>query len=396
MPTKNYDYEFIDSFEALQDFAQAHQTAEYIAFDTEFIGEKRFFTALCLIQIASPLGNYLIDPIAIENLDPLFDILENEETLIITHAGENDYRILYNQFKVLPQNLFDTQIAAGFLGYRYPMSFGRILESETGRRVGKGYSTTKWDQRPISENQLRYALEDVIFLKEIYDKMVPRLKKSGRMEWANEEFARMAHPDQLEKDPDKSVLESDVIRGLNKKEQLFLLRFHRWRNATAERKDYSKEMVFPGKLMTTIVKGMRTGRKGLDANRRIPNHLIAKHFNEFNALYEAIITTEEQETLDRIPQDNIVDPRQDLITEMLQVLIKIRCLDGDISHQLVLAYNSTKRMKVDFQYLDDSITDGWRRQFLGKQLLNWLQNREHLSVELSEEHFALKLNEPTK
>ena len=131
-------YEYIDEQEDLIQFYESNSAVEWMCFDTEFVGEKRFVTRLCLIQVATINGNYLIDPFSIGNLDPFIKLIVDPAITKITHAGENDYRLLFNQLNITPENIFDTQLAAGFVGYRYPISFRKLVEQELGLFLKKG------------------------------------------------------------------------------------------------------------------------------------------------------------------------------------------------------------------------------------------------------------------
>ena len=117
---------YIKDQAGLTQFAEDNKSVSWLGFDTEFVGEKRYYTLLCLIQIVTENGYYLIDTLVVKDLTPFLRFLEDPEVLIITHAGENDYRLLYGYYKTLPNNLFDTQVAAAFVGYKYPVSFRKI------------------------------------------------------------------------------------------------------------------------------------------------------------------------------------------------------------------------------------------------------------------------------
>ena len=175
MPVSTEAYTFVNKPHQLNDICQQLSEQEWIGFDTEFIGEKRFYTLLCLIQINSPLGCFLIDPLTIKDLSPFLSLIQNPDVLKITHAGENDYRLLYQLFQILPENIFDTQIAAGFLGYNYPSSFRKIMDKELNIRLKKGFSVAIWDQRPLSPKHIQYALNDVLYLKDLYDRFYKKL-----------------------------------------------------------------------------------------------------------------------------------------------------------------------------------------------------------------------------
>ena len=188
MNIKGVEFDLIETQEGLESFAEEVKDVKWLAFDTEFIGEKRYYTLLCLIQVKCETGTYLLDSLKIPDLGPFLKLVEDDSIIKITHAGDNDYRLLNILYGTVPSNLFDTQVAAGFIGYRYPMSFGKLVEAETGRRLGKAYAVTDWQQRPMKESQLKYALEDVLYLKELYDNMMAKLTEEGRAQWALEEW----------------------------------------------------------------------------------------------------------------------------------------------------------------------------------------------------------------
>ncbi|MFQ5447339.1 MAG: ribonuclease D, partial [Saprospiraceae bacterium] len=172
-------FTLIEDVDALEDFARQHEQTEWMCFDTEFIGEKRFITTICLIQVASPEGVFLIDPLKCADLQPFLDLLANDRILKITHAGANDYRLFYTHYGIVPRNTFDTQVAAGFVGYKYPVAFNKLVDSELDIRLSKGYSVTNWEARPFQKKQLRYALDDVIYLYDLWQNLGNKLRKRG-------------------------------------------------------------------------------------------------------------------------------------------------------------------------------------------------------------------------
>ncbi|MBK8877750.1 MAG: ribonuclease D [Haliscomenobacter sp.] len=162
-------YQLIEDQAGLEAFASRNKGIEWMCFDTEFVGEKRFFTRLCLMQVATRFGNYLIDPFLIPDLGPVLRMIQDPTIVKVTHAGENDYRLMFGLYGILPSNVFDTQIAAGFMGYKYPVSFKRLVESELRINLKKGYTVADWESRPFKASQLEYALEDVLPLHPLWE-----------------------------------------------------------------------------------------------------------------------------------------------------------------------------------------------------------------------------------
>ena len=195
----------------LEKFYQENKNVDWIGFDTEFVGEKRYHTLLCLIQIATENGFYIIDPLKLKDLTPLLKMIEDPTILKITHAGENDYRLFYSYFGILPKNVFDTQLAAGFVGYKYPISFSKLVEKELRVYLKKGYTVSDWESRPINQKQLTYALNDVIYLEQLWENLSRKLENLKRTNWVAEEFEKLELADTYYFDPNREALNNSII-----------------------------------------------------------------------------------------------------------------------------------------------------------------------------------------
>ncbi|MTB53117.1 HRDC domain-containing protein [Lewinella sp. W8] len=382
-------YTFIDTFEALEEFASSLRGITWLGFDTEFIGEKRYFTLLCLIQVSCDRGIYLIDPIAIKDLTPFLDFLTDPEVVKITHAGDNDYRLLNQQFGIVPKNVFDTQVAAGFIGHRYPMSFAKLVEAETGTRLGKGYAVTDWSQRPMSAKQIRYALDDVLFLKELYDKITEKLTENGRLDWALEECGLMAQSSYYHRDPNHEFLNSNLARSARTAERLFLLRLYEWRRAMAERKDYSKEMILQSRVISQLTRGVKGGKDAMLENRRLPQKTIKRFGDDFIEMYNRPATDEEKAIINSIQRSSREEEEDDMLIELLYLIMKYRASEADISHALIMPRNAIKRMKKDPEVRESILGSGWRRKLLGDDYVHWVEHFDSLSMKIEGGKIAL-------
>ncbi len=393
MQAETAQFQLIEDSAALQEFAEINRNIEWMCFDTEFIGEKRFLTTICLIQVGTEHGNFLIDPLKVKDIQPVIDLLVDERVLKIVHAGDNDYRLFNTHYGIIPRNSFDTQIAAGFAGYKYPVGFSKLVENELGVRLSKGYTVTNWEKRPFDKKQLRYALFDVIYLRDLWYNLEERLRKLNRLEWAREEFKVLESPESYEQDPYKEALDSNLIKSLRKKEQLFLVRFLLWRTEEARRKDHSKEMILPGKYISAIVRAVHSGLDALKHNRRLPDNMINRYGQIFVDMYNQSATEEEKEVLKQIPRDNSENPKQDIMMEMLDLLVRYKCLQAGISNNIVMPRGVLKKMKNDKEYFDTSLETGWRKEFLGAEIISWFKYRRNLEIEFLNGKFELKMQE---
>jgi len=391
MSQETPDYTFIKTYEDLERFAEDCKDIKWMGFDTEFIGEKRYHTLLCLIQISCEKGYYLLDPIAVDNLDPFIDMLEDENIVKITHAGDNDYRLLYKEFNCIPRNVFDTQVAAGFIGHRYPMSFAKLVDAEVGVQLGKGYAVTDWAQRPMSPKQIKYALNDVIYLRELYDKICAHLDKNGRRAWAFDECALMTSEDYYYRDPNHEFLNSNIARGSRTKERVFLQRLYEWRRATAEEKNYSKEMILQSKLISQLTRGVKGGLNSMMENRRLPQSTVKRYGDLFVEMYNREATEEELAVAKSIQRSSQEDEEDDMLVELLYLIMKYRANESEISHALVMPRNAIRRMKQNPEARKTILGSGWRKELLGPDFVSWLQNFDKLTLKIEGGKIALQV-----
>ncbi|CAH1000224.1 Ribonuclease D [Neolewinella maritima] len=393
MTAAGIDYTLINSPQGLQQFADLHRGVDWMGFDTEFIGEKRYHTLLCLIQISSEHGYYLLDPLAVDDLTPFLDIIQDPAVVKITHAGDNDYRLLYRAHGITPANVFDTQVAAAFIGHRYPTSFAKLVEAETGESVGKGYAVTDWSRRPMSDKQIKYALYDVVYLRQLYDIITDKLRTNDRLDWALEECALMTDGDYYYRDPNHELLHSNIARSSKTKDRVFLLRLFEWRRSQAEKRNYSKEMILPGKIIGQLVRGVRGGKESMMENRRLPGKTVSRHGDLFVDFYNTPATPEELTIVKQIQRTTQEDEDDDMIIELLYLLMKYRAAEANISHALVMPRNAIKRMKQEESIRQSILGSGWRRELLGEDFVGWLKHFDRLAMRIEGGKISLNVRE---
>ncbi|MEL6922928.1 MAG: ribonuclease D, partial [Bacteroidota bacterium] len=245
MTSEVQQFVLIEEAAELSRFYEENKAVEWLCFDTEFIGERRYLTLLCLIQVGTVNGFYMIDALKIKDLQPFFKLIEDPNILKITHAGDNDYRLLNAVGGVVPKNVFDIQLAAGFVGYKYPVSFRKLVGNELGIHLAKSYTVADWEARPLAAKALKYALEDVLYLYPIYERIMQKLQELNRVDWVAEENLVWEKAETYELHPYREALKGSLIKNLKPQQQAFLLRLYVWRDEEARRKNYSKEMILP-------------------------------------------------------------------------------------------------------------------------------------------------------
>ena len=173
----------------------------FVTVDTEFMRQTTYRPKLCLIQMAAPGLEFIADPLAGLDLTPFYGLMANETVLKVFHAARQDIEIVYQEAGVIPHPLFDTQIAAMALGYGEAISYGTLVKKILKRNHDKTYQAVDWCARPLNAKQLEYALGDVTFLRDIYQRLQQRLQETGRESWLEEEVAILIDPRTYAFDP---------------------------------------------------------------------------------------------------------------------------------------------------------------------------------------------------
>jgi ribonuclease D len=254
------------------------------AIDTEFMSEGRYRALLCLVQVGvdDPGGDgtartTLIDPLAQNDGDAaaLGQLLADPEIEVVVHAGRQDMAILRRVWQVDPTNVFDTQIAAGFAGAGAQMGYGNLLGSILGLRVGKSASFTRWDARPLTDEQLSYAAEDVAHLLQLSDELQRRLTESGRLEWAREECRRLESATD-ERDPETAWERLPRIGQLDPRSRAVAQALAAWRERTASTEDRPVGSVLQDPTLVELAKRHPSELRGLEHIRGLHPSQVKK------------------------------------------------------------------------------------------------------------------------
>ncbi len=270
--------------------AHAH-AAGRIALDTEFMGEGRYRTLLCLIQLAvadtlTGTGGsgdehiQIVDPLAGAMAgEPLARVLEDPQTEVVVHAGRQDIALLRRAFDCDVRNVFDTQVAAGFLGMPAQCSYDTLLVELLGVRLAKSASFTRWDARPLSAEQLSYAREDVVHLSALATELEHRLEQAGRLQWAREECEFLERVND-ERDLDAIFARLPRIRGMNAAAQGVARELVAWRERTAAERDRPVQSVLGDTPLVEIAKRKPSSLRKLEEIRGVGQGSLRKRGEE--------------------------------------------------------------------------------------------------------------------
>ena len=217
--------------------------AEFLAVDTEFMREQTYYAQLCLIQIGDGTHAAAIDPLAQGiDLTPLWDLLGNERITKVFHAAHQDLEIFFKEMGKLPLPLFDSQIAAMVLGHGDQVGYDRLVRAVLNHEIDKSSRFTDWSRRPLSARQISYALDDVIYLAEMYPKLLAQLENKSRAGWLVDENAKMTDPATYHTEPEEAWKRIKV-RNMKPAQLRRMTHLAAWRETEAQRRDLPRNRI---------------------------------------------------------------------------------------------------------------------------------------------------------
>jgi ribonuclease D len=246
--------ELIDTDAALADLCRALDGSAWIALDTEFLRERTYYARLCLIQIGAPGLVACIDPLALEQLEPLHALLENPRLRKVLHAARQDLEVFNDLRGAVPAPLFDTQIAAAYLGYDDQIGYAALVTAITGVTLDKTHTRTDWSARPLSAAQHRYAEDDVRYLMPVYEALHERLAASDRLAWLAEDCARLTDPALYASDPAEAWRRLRAGAELPAANQQMLRTLATWREQTAQTRNLPRGWVLRDEVLFELAR----------------------------------------------------------------------------------------------------------------------------------------------
>src|SRR5215475_10720717 len=225
---------------------------DYVGVDTEFIREQTYWPKLCLIQLAGPEDEALVDPLSQGiSLEPFFHLMASERVVKVFHAARQDLEIVWTQAKLIPHPIFDTQVAAMVCGFGEAVSYVNLVKQITRQDLDKTSRFTDWARRPLSAKQLEYARGDVIHLRHIYRYLKAELEREKRAGWLDEEMATLTEPGTYEADPE-AAWRRLKLRVKSRKGLAVLIELAAWRERAAQTQDVPRNRILRDEALYDI------------------------------------------------------------------------------------------------------------------------------------------------
>ncbi|MGB1469891.1 MAG: ribonuclease D [Candidatus Puniceispirillaceae bacterium] len=364
---------------ALVTAIDAIRSADFIAIDTEFMRESTYYPQLCLIQICAGSHAFCIDPLA-EGMDlsPLFALMQDKNITKVFHAGRQDLEIFVQLTGDVPCPVYDTQIAAMVCGLGDQVGYDKLVYHYKNLQIDKSSRFTNWSQRPLSDRQLSYALDDVIHLAEIYPRIIADLTANGRDKWVQSELESLADISLYQTDPATAYKR---IKARNSKPAQLnrLAQLASWREKEAQRRDVSRGRILRDDTLIDLAGSNPKTRADLKKIRGFPGGengkfgpAVIEVLKKANAMAEDAWPLKE-----RLPQR---DKPPVAIIEMLRVLLKHVTESHNVAPRLIASADDLEKLALS-DTADIPAMKGWRREIFGDAALALKAGKLGLTVQ---------------
>ena len=355
------------------------------AIDLEFIPEKTFQPVLALIQIATAQTVYILDPLAKLTLHDLWQRIADKRFVKILHAGREDLNIVFQLSSLIPQNIFDTQIAAGFLGFGYPVGYKNLLYQVLNININKSESFTDWLARPLSPQQLQYAYEDVSHLLPLADKLIALLKSQNRLNWALEECL-CAFSEETFKSRTYNFTKIKGARALSRQKLAVLQALCDLRTEEATRTNRPLKSILSELCLLELSKWNAEDLSALEKMRGI-------NLDQVRRLEKKIVTTiktalsMKAEDWPSWPDSEKISEEEFLIGDFLYTVLKVEAYSTKIAPELLATRGEVQKLVAHFKTDCHGekklpVLQTWRYELIGQKLLSLLSGKE-IQISLS-------------
>jgi ribonuclease D len=372
------DYDYIDSNEMLARFCAGLAAANYCVIDTEFIRESTYYPELALIQIASGDRLACIDPLAISEFSPLAELLVKDSLLKVFHSSSQDLEILYQKFDQVPTPVFDTQLAAAVLGYSQQISYADLVQQITGVELEKKHTRANWTRRPLSQDELDYAMDDVRYLMAVYETLHEKLESTRRYNWLEKDLIAISDPVNYQVDMAQLWKRLKGVQKLKGVKLQVASELVQWREALAQRQNRPRRWIVKDEVIVEIARHAPDKIEVLSRIRDLSDKTVSRHGDKLLQIvaHAARVDAAQWPQHDRAKNLN---KQQLALGDCLMALCRVIA----DQNQIALATLATRK-DIDnllLNHKSSRLTQGWRFTMAGAQLLEFIHGQSTISVD---------------
>jgi ribonuclease D len=372
--------QYIDTPEQLVKLCEQVKQTTWIAVDTEFLREKTYYPKFCLLQLATPEWVACVDPIAITDLTELFNALYNPKLIKVFHSCRQDLEIFFHLTGKVPGPIFDTQVAAPLLGFQDNPGYAMLVSSLLNINLNKAHTRADWSKRPLTQAEIQYAADDVIYLCDVYQKIKEKLTQLGRSDWLSSDFEELTNPVYYKVEPETAWLK---IRGKNKltSRQLTLVQaISEWRERNAQKEDKPRSWLLRDEIIFDMAKLQPETLGELLAIRGLHEKTVHRHGKE---LCEIIAKAKVKEPIHLKDKSKSAKKTQqhEAIIDMLMALVRIRAEENLLNPSILASRKDLEDLLFNEEGGDCALLHGWRYTMAGKELIGLLKGELYFGIQ---------------
>ncbi|SFA62630.1 ribonuclease D [Paracoccus halophilus] len=384
--TKTDQIRTITTTADLSAFCEMAKAQPYVTLDTEFLRERTYYSKLCLIQAALPPAAtsqsaggeaVLIDPLVEGlSLEPLYDLFRHKDTIKVFHAARQDLEIFVHDAGVLPDPLFDTQIAAMVCGFGEQVGYETLVKKIARQPLDKSSRFTDWSHRPLSDAQASYALADVTHLRAIYEHLAAQLQKTGRAPWLAEEAAVLLDPETYITRPEDAWQRVRTRSG-SPRFLAVVRELARFREAYAQERDVPRNRVFKDDALIELASTKPQSEADLGKSRLLLRE--ARRGDIATGILAAVKAGIEARDLPKPVHDEPGRPGNAALADLLRVLLKAKSDAAGVASRLIASAADLDAIASGAR--DLPALHGWRAEVFGHDALRLAAGEIALSAE---------------
>ncbi|PYB70810.1 ribonuclease D [Rhizobium wuzhouense] len=355
----------IDTTAALEEACRLLAQSDFITIDTEFLRETTFWPELCLIQMASPDHEYIVDPMA-KGLDlaPFFELMANSAVVKVFHAARQDIEIIFHLGNLIPHPIFDTQVAAMVCGFGDSVSYDQLVQKVKNVHIDKTSRFTDWSRRPLSEKQLDYALADVTHLRDVYLKLKGQLEAEGRAEWLTEEMAILESRDTYDLHPDQAW--QRLKMRLRKPTELAVMQYvTAWREREARSRNVPRSRVLKDDAIYEIAQQQPKDVESLGRLRTIPKGWERSTSGAAIIEQVNIALALPKSEMPHLQRHTHAPEGTQSAVELLKVLLRLTSEKHGVASKVIANSDDLEKIAAEGEKADVAALQGWRRELFG-------------------------------
>ncbi|EJW12105.1 Ribonuclease D [Rhodovulum sp. PH10] len=378
-PSIETPIEPITTTEALAAVCERMSAHPFVTVDTEFLRESTYYPLLCVAQMACVGEAVVVDALADGiDLSPFWALMADQRVVKVFHAARQDIEIVWHMAGLIPQPLFDTQVAAMVLGYGDAISYDQLVQRVCGTNLDKSHRFTDWSRRPLTPAQIMYATSDVTHLRDVYVALSADLAKRGRANWVDEEMEVLTSPSTYRAEPE-TAWERLKSRVRKPKELAILIEVAAWREREAQARDVPRGRVLKDDVIGEIALQAPTTPERLAGLRSLPKGFERSRWGQ--DILDAVKAGLARDPKSIPPiERNRPPPNGSATVELLKVLLRMTAERHSVAAKVIATVDDLERIAASDE-ADVRALKGWRRELFGEKALALKHGKLALAVE---------------